>query len=165
MNSAFSCAAVATGDSMKVATSVAVVWLACGSGAASAINKCIDADGGITYTDAACVGATTVHKIEPPPQPDAAAQADARARGERAVDDARALDARIDAAAAERRRRDEANELPREAQDSGAREVIVYPAPIIRPRPQPAVRPVVPPKPVAAERPATMGNLRFSREP
>ena len=76
---------------------------------ASAVNKCVAADGSVTYTDGPCAGGSTQAKrIETPPPLSYREQLEARRRSERVVDDARALEARQTAEWEARQRRQEA---------------------------------------------------------
>jgi len=149
---------------MAACGAVALLVLAAGQGApAWAVNKCIGPDGKVTYTDSPCEGGSRVTRIENPPAPTPAEQAAARARGERMVDDARALEARQAAAAAARQRRVEAEQaaLQRQAQQEARdarddRERLVVVRPIVRRHPPPVL--VLPPRPrpVEPQRPASM---------
>lgn len=132
---------------------------------AMAINKCIGADGRVTYTDGPCSGDSRGARIETPPPTSREEEAEARARADRLVGDARALESRQAAESRERQRRYEAEraaEAVQQAQrDEAERPVAIYPAPYI-PRHRPPVVPVQPkPKPVAEERPALMRAYPF----
>ena len=69
--------------------------LVAGHGApAWAVNKCVGADGRVTYTDSPCAPDSRVTRVDTPPLPTPGEQAEARARGEELVRDAQALEAR-----------------------------------------------------------------------
>lgn len=132
---------------------------------AVAINKCIGADGRVTYTDGPCAGDSRVSRIETPPPTNREEEAEARARADRLVGEARVLEDRQTAESRERQRRYEAERAAEAAQqnqrDEAERQAAIYPAPFI-PRYRPPLVPVLPkPKPVPQERPALMRAYPF----
>ena len=138
------------------------------AGPALAVFKCVGSDGRVTYTDGSCPADSRVQAVEVQPPLSPREEAEARRRGERLLDDARALDARRNAEAAERQRSLEAEEKRAEAarQRESVKEDVehwraVYPAPIYG-RQWPPVKPVLPkPKPVQKEAPARMNAYPF----
>lgn len=155
----------------------AVIVLAAALGALStpalAVNKCVGADGSVTYTDGPCAGGTTQAKrIETPPPLTYREQLEARRRSERVVDDARALEARQSAERAARERRQEAERAAelaaqqRQARQESLREEQErwsVTQPVVR-RYVPPIQ-VVPPRPVIKppepERPQPMRSYPF----
>ena len=152
--------------------------LVAGHGApAWAVNKCVGADGRVTYTDSPCAPDSRVTRVDTPPLPTPGEQAEARARGEELVRDAQALEARQAADALARRREHDARlaaeqaAQQRQAQQDAARDEAerrgaMYPLPLVvspAPRYLPPRVPVAPPKPKAAEqeRPAPMRSFPF----
>ena len=150
--------------------------LVAGHGApAWAVNKCVGADGRVTYTDSPCAPDSRVTRVDTPPLPTPGEQAEARARGEELVRDAQALEARQAADALARRREHDARlaaeqaAQQRQAQQDAARDEAerrgaMYPLPLVvspAPRYLPPRVPVAPPKPKAAEqgRPAPMRSF------
>ncbi len=132
---------------------------------AMAINKCTGADGRVTYTDGPCAGDSRVSRIETPPPTSREEEAEARARADRLVGEARVLEDRQTAESRERQRRYEAERAAEAAQqsqrDEAERQAAIYPAPFI-PRHRPPLVPVLPkPKPVPQERPALMRAYPF----
>jgi len=157
---------------------VVALLLVAGHGApAWAVNKCVGADGKVTYTDSPCAPDSRVMRIDTPPVPTPGEQAEARARGEELVRDAQALEARQAADALARRREHDARQAAeqaaqqRQAQQDAARDEAerrgaMYPLPLLgspAPRYLPPRVPVAPPKPRAAERerPAPMRSFPF----
>ena len=83
-------------DSLEIRSRMIVLAVALGAMAAPAlaVNKCVGADGSVTYTDGPCAGGTTQAKrIETPPRLSYREEMEARRRSERVVEDARALEA------------------------------------------------------------------------
>jgi len=78
-----------------------------GIGPARAVNKCIDADNRVTYTDGPCSSGSRGTRVETPPPPSREMQMDALSRSDSLVREARALETRRAQEAAERRRVDE----------------------------------------------------------
>ena len=156
-------------DTPKIALALLSACLAL---PAAAINKCQTPDGRVTYTDGPCAtGSTQTGRVEPLPPVDPADRADALARSKQVVDDARALDAKRDAVAAERqkryeaeRRAEEETKLRQQAADEAAT-ANLYPVPVIVPRVRAPVVPVVKPRPRTedTDRPAVMGNFPVRR--
>ena len=157
---------------------VVALLLVAGHGApAWAVNKCVGADGKVTYTDSPCAPDSRVMRVDTPPLPTPAEQAEARARGEELVRDAQALEARQAADALARRREHDARQAAEQAaqqrqarqdaaRDEAERRRAMYPLPLVvspAPRYLPPLVPVAPPKPRAAERerPAPMRSFPF----
>lgn len=151
---------------------LACVGLFMAAGHAAAVNKCIGADGRITYTDGPCGGAVRAERIETPPPLSRAEQAAAMWRSERLVGEARALDARRAREQELRRLQDEElrqqeamrqRQIEREETEHAARMAAVpmYAAPIypVYPRYRPPIvvpvplRPQAPPPAPAQMRP------------
>lgn len=137
------------------------------AGPAFAVFKCVGSDGRVTYTDGPCAADSRALAVEVPPPLGPREEAEARRRGERLLDDARALDARRNAEAVERQRRLDAERRAEVAQQrESAKEDAerwggVYPAPIYGRR-WPLVKPAQPrPKPVQKEAPAKMNAYPF----
>lgn len=140
---------------------------------AVAVNKCVGADGSVTYTDGPCAGGTTqATRIVTPPRPSYRDELEARRRSERVVDDARALEARQSAERAARERRQEAERAAelaaqqRQARQESLREEQerwAVTQPVVR-RYVPPIQ-VVPPRPVIKppepERPQPMRAYPF----
>ena len=74
---------------------------------ARAVNKCIDADNRVTYTDGPCGGGSRGTRVETPPPVSREMQMEALSRRDSLVREARALEVRQAQEAAERRRLDE----------------------------------------------------------
>lgn len=137
------------------------------AGPALAVFKCTGGDGRVTYTDVPCAADSRGQAVDGAHPLSQREEAAARRRGERLLEDARALDARRNAEVAERQRRWEAERQAELAQSrEQAREdvehsTVVYPAPLYaRPWPQP--RPLQPKlKPVQKERPAKVNAYPF----
>ncbi len=160
---------------VRAALWVLAVLLAAGQGAPVwAVNKCVGADGKVTYTDSPCMANSRVTRIDTPPPPTADEQAEARVRGEQMIREARALEARQATEAAERRRQQasaQAAELAaqqaaqlRQAREDAAREEaarMVVVRPYIPRYWPPAVPAPSRPKPVEREKPAPMGAFPF----
>jgi len=154
----------------KMARGCIVLALIATGAPAWAINKCTGSDGRVTYTDSPCEGGSRAARIDTPPPPTPAEQAEARARGERMVEDARALSMRQAAEAAARQRRIEAERAAEQAaqqrqarqealREEAARLVIVQP---VIPRFRPPGVPMPPrPRPVQPDRPAPMAPYPF----
>lgn len=127
------------------------------AGPACAVVKCVGADGRVTYTDGPCAAGSRAQAVEVPPPLSPREEAEARRRGERLLDDARALDARHQAEAVERQRSLDAQKRAEAAQQ---RDVVkddtehwgtVYPVPLYGRR-WPPVKPAQSkPKPVQKE--------------
>ena len=144
--------------------------LVAGHGApAWAVNKCEGADGKVTYTDSPCAPDSRVMRVNTPPLPTPAEQAEARARGEELVRDAQALEARRrehDARQAAEQAAQQRQAQQDAARDEAERRRAMYPLPLVvspAPRYLPPLVPVAPPKPRAAERerPAPMRSFPF----
>lgn len=157
---------VAPGGGWRRVAWVGLLMLA-GAQSCLAVNKCIGADGRVTYTDGACGGGSRVERIETPPPLTRDEQAAARFESERVLREAQALDARKAQEAAESRRleadrrRAEAQErqrqAEREAAELQARMAVtpVYALPIYPSHPYYHRPPlVVPPRPPAQVAPA-----------
>lgn len=156
------------GWAVRVFSALVVVLLAGQAVPARAVNKCTGADGRVTYTDGPCAGDSRVSRVDIPPPTSRQEEAEARARADRLVGEARVLEARQTAESVERQRRYEAERAAEVAQqhqqsqrDEAERLGTVYPAPFI-PRHRPPVVPVQPkPKPVPQERQALMRAYPF----
>ncbi|WP_374246853.1 DUF4124 domain-containing protein [Zoogloea sp.] len=122
---------------------------------ASAVNKCVAADGSVTYTDGPCAGGSTQAKrIETPPPLSYREQLEARRRSERVVDDARALEARQTAEWEARQRRQEAERAAElAAQQRQARQETLREEQERWAVTQPVIRRYVPPIQVVPPRP------------
>ena len=143
---------------------VALLSVLGGIAPARAVNKCIDADNRVTYTDGPCSGGSRGTRVETPPPLSREMQMDALSRSDSLVREARALEARQAREAAERRRLDEERrqieqlrqrQVEREESERQARMATVplYAAPIYPayPRYRP---PVVTPAPARPPAPA-----------
>ena len=162
-------------DSLESRSRMIVLAVALGamSTPALAVNKCVAADGSVTYTDGPCAGGTTqARRIETPPPLTYREQLEARRRSERVVDDARALEARQSAERAARERRQEAERAAelaaqqRQARQESLREEQErwsVTQPVVR-RYVPPIQ-VVPPRPIVKqpepERPQPMRSYPF----
>lgn len=142
---------------------------------AAAINKCIGADGKVTYTDGPCGGGSQVSRVETPPPLSREEQAAAMSRSEGVVREARELTARQAREVAERRRYEEmqrqAEVQRRQAEQDEAERLSrmsaqpVYAAPIypvpLRYRSHAVSPPAVQPAPAPAAPPAKMRSYPF----
>ena len=72
-----------------------------------AVNKCVGADGRVTYTDGPCGAGSQGTKVETPPPPSVEDQLEARRRGEQMVQDVNRIESRQTREAAEWRQRQE----------------------------------------------------------
>lgn len=127
----------------------AALW----AGPALAVNKCVDAQGKVSYTDGPCPAGARGNSVDLLPPPSREDQQEAVRRGQAWRDEARALDARQDAELAARRRAaeqaeaQEARQAARAAaqaqQDESLTPRYYYPVPVPgypqRPVPQPPV--------------------------
>ena len=140
------------------------------AGPVVAVNKCVGADGSVTYTDGPCSGGSRVTRVDTPPPLSRQEQMEALSRSDSLVREARALEARQ---AAERQRNEELRQTELLRQRQAEREeserqarmaaVPMYYAPIypVYPRHRPPV--VVPraPRPAPAAPPALMRSYPF----
>lgn len=137
------------------------------AGPTLAVFKCTGGDGRVTYTDVPCAADSRGQAVDGAHPLSPREEAAARRRGERLLEDARALDARRNAEAAERQRRWEAEKQAELVQsreqirEDAEHSTVVYPAPSYARR-WPPPRPVQPkPKPVQKERSARMNAYPF----
>lgn len=150
---------------------VFAVWcLAVPGGQAWAVNKCVGADGRVTYTDGPCGAGSQGSRVDTLPPPSARDQAEARRRGEQMVQDVNRIETRQAAEAAERRRRletEQAAEAEQQrraqreaqrqaAQDESTRLLVIRPGPLLPYHPHPVPTPPRPTKPVDETRSAQM---------
>lgn len=145
------------------------VGLLASVGPALAVNKCVGADGRVTYTDGPCGAGSQGSRVNTLPPPSARDQVEARQRADQMVQDVNRIEARQAGEAAERRRRVEMEQAAeaeqqrraqREAERQAAREqservLVIRPGPLLPHRPPPAPPPR-PPKPVDETRSAQM---------
>ncbi|WP_374495011.1 DUF4124 domain-containing protein [Zoogloea sp.] len=157
----------------RVLGAVVVASLMVFAPAGFAVNKCVGADGKVTYTDGPCGGGSQVTRVETPPPLTREEQAAAMSRSEGLVREAREMEARRAREAAERRRyedmqRESEAQRRQEEQDEAARlsrmsAQPVYAAPIypmpLRYRPHSVLPPGTQPAPVAP--PAKMRAYPF----
>ena len=140
-------------------------------GQAWAVNKCVGADGRVTYTDGPCGAGSAGTRVNTLPPPSVRDQVEARRRAEQMVQDVNRIETRQASEAAERRRRIELEQAAeaeqqrraqREAQRQAAQEesqrlLVIRPGPLVpyhpHPVPPPAPRPA---KPVDETRSAQM---------
>lgn len=141
---------------------VALLPVLGGMAPAQAVNKCIDADNRVTYTDGPCSGGSRGTRVETPPPLSREMQMEALSRSDSLVREARALEARQAQEAAERRRLEEERrqaellrqrQAEREEADRQARMATLplYTTPIypVYPRYRPPVVTPAPAKPAA----------------
>lgn len=156
-------------DSLEIRSRMIVLAVALGAMAAPAlaVNKCVGADGSVTYTDGPCAGGTTQAKrIETPPRLSYREEMEARRRSERVVEDARALEARQSAERAARERRQEAERAAElAAQQRQARQESLREEQERWSVTQPVVRRYVPPIQVVPPRPIIKPPEPERREP
>lgn len=139
-------------------------------GQAWAVNKCVGADGRVTYTDGPCGAGSQGSKVDTLPPPSVQDQLEARRRAEQMVQDVNRIEGRQASEAAERRRRQEIEQAAeaeqqrraqREAQRQAAQEesqrlLVIRPGPLVPHHPHPAPPPPRPAKPVDETRSAQM---------
>ena len=151
---------------------VFAVWCVMVSGGqAWAVNKCVGADGRVTYTDGPCGAGSEGSRVNTLPPPSARDQAEARQRAEQMVQDVKRIETRQASEAAERRWRSEMEQAAeaeqqrraqREAQRQAAaqeesrRLLLVRPGPLVPYHPHPVPPPPRPTKPVDETRSAQM---------
>lgn len=150
---------------------VFAVWcLMASGGQAWAVNKCVGADGRVTYTDGPCGAGSEGSRVNTLPPPSVRDQAEARRRAEQMVQDVNRIETRQASEAAERRRRVEMEQAAeaeqqrraqREAQRQAAQEesqrlLVIRPGPLVPHHPHPAPPPPRPAKPVDETRSAQM---------
>lgn len=135
-------------------------------GPALAVNKCVDAQGKVSYTDGPCPVGARSNSVDLLPPPSREDQQEAVRRGQAWRDEARALDARQDAELAARRKAaeqaeaQEARQAARaaaQAQQDESQTPRYYPVPV----PVHTHRPPPPPPPVVRkpEGPTPMGKV------
>ncbi|MBL8435285.1 MAG: DUF4124 domain-containing protein [Zoogloea sp.] len=149
---------------------LAAVFLLAPVGQAWAVNKCVGADGRVTYTDGSCGDGSQGARVNTLPPPSVRDQIEARRRAEQMVQDVNRIETRQAYEAAERRRRVEMEQAAeaeqqrraqREAQRQAAQEesqrlLVIRPAPLVPYHPHPAPQPPKPTKPVDETRSAQM---------
>lgn len=147
----------------------AVLCLLASGGQAWAVNKCVGADGRVTYTDGPCGAGSQGSRVDTLPPPSARDQFEARRRAEQMVQDVNRIETRQAGEAAERRRRlemeqaveaEQQRRAQQEAQRQAAREqserlLVIRPGPLLPYHPHP-VPPPRPTRPVDETRSAQM---------
>lgn len=148
-----------------------VVWcMVVSCGQAWAVNKCVGADGRVTYTDGPCGAGTEGSRVNTLPPPSVRDQAEASRRAEQMVQDVKRIETRQAGEAAERRWRFEMEQAAeaeqqrraqREAQRQAAQEesrrlLVIRPSPLVPYHPHPVPPPPRPAKPVDETRSAQM---------
>lgn len=135
-----------------------------------AVNKCVGADGRVTYTDGPCGAGSQGSKVDTLPPPSVQDQLEARRRGEQMVQDVNRIESRQAREAAERRRRQEIEQAAeaeqqrraqREAQrraeqEQAERVLVIRPGPLAPYHPRPVPPPPQPAKPVDPTRSSQM---------
>ena len=139
-------------------------------GQAWAVNKCVGADGRVTYTDGPCGAGSQGSKVDTLPPPSVQDQLEARRRAEQMVQDVNRIEGRQASEAAERRRRQEIEQVAeaeqqrraqREAQrraeqEQAERVLVIRPGPLVPYHPRPAPPPPQPTRPADPSRSSQM---------
>lgn len=159
---------------MRGSRELGFVWMAvcllAPVGQAWAVNKCVGADGRVTYTDGPCGEGSQGSRVNTLPPPSARDQIEARRRAEQMVQDVNRIETRQAYEAAERRRRadmqqaaeaEQQRRAQREAQRQAAHEesqrlLVIRPGPLVPYHPHPVPPPPRPTKPVDETRSAQM---------
>lgn len=141
-------------------------------GQAWAVNKCVGADGRVTYTDGPCGAGSQGSKVDTLPPPSVQDQLEARRRAEQMVQDVNRIEGRQASEAAERRRRQEIEQAAeaeqqrraqREAQrraeqEQAERVLVIRPGPLVPYHPRPAPPPPQPTRPADPTRSSQMNS-------